>query len=86
MVGTNYILCSVGSKPNQNKNEQTTPLPSPRKAARRNAGSLIEHTHSKGTVCISRLGWAFNSATYLWLQLVSITRQGPRNSIKYSLL
>lgn len=27
MVGTNYILCSVGSKPNQNKNKQTTPPP-----------------------------------------------------------
>lgn len=31
MMGTNYILCSVGSKPNQNKNEQTTPTPIPRK-------------------------------------------------------
>lgn len=86
MMGTNYILCSVGSKPNQNKNEQTTPHPNPKKAARRNAGSSTEYTDSKGTVWHSWLGCAFNSATYLWLHLVFMTRQGPRNSqaTKYS--
>lgn len=86
MMGTNYILCSVGSKPNQNKNEQTTPHPNPKKAARRNAGSPTEYTDSKGTVWHSWLGCAFNSATYLWLHLVFMTRQGPRNSqaTKYS--
>lgn len=31
MVSTNYILCSVGLKPNQNKNEQQIPSPIPRK-------------------------------------------------------
>lgn len=40
MVGTNYILCSVG--PNQNRIKTNKNAPNPKKAARRNARSLTE--------------------------------------------
>lgn len=86
MVGTNYILCSVGSKPNQNKNEQTTPHPNPKKAARRNAGSLTEHTDSRAQYGPPDSDVHSTLLPYLWLHLVFMTRQGPRNSqgTKYS--
>lgn len=47
MVGTNYILCSVGPKPKQKQNQNKNP-PNPKKAARRNARSLTEHTDPDG--------------------------------------
>lgn len=64
MVVTNYTLCSEESKPNQNKNEQTSPSQSREQHEGMQEVFLTEHTDSKGIAWHSRFGDAFNSATY----------------------
>lgn len=86
MVVTNYTLCSEESKPNQNKNEQTSPSPIPR-AAWRNAGSLSYRAHRfQGHSmafpiwrCIQLCYLSSGSIWYLWPDKDPETAKLPSN-------
>lgn len=79
MMVTNYTLCSEESKPNQNKNEQTSPPPIPREQQEGMQESYRAHGF-QGHSMASGSGGAFNSATSICLHLVSMTRQKPRTA------
>lgn len=63
MMVTNYTLCSEESKPNQNKDEQTSPPPIPREQQEGMQESYRAHGF-QGHSMASGSGGAFNSATY----------------------
>lgn len=80
MMVTNYTLCSEESKPNQNKNEQTSPSPIPREQ-QEGMQEVLQSTliprAQQGTP-----DWEM-PATLLPItcpHLVSMTRQKPRHS------
>lgn len=79
MVVTNYTLCSEESKPNQNKNEQTSPPPIPREQQEGMQEVLQRTLTPRAGHGIPDLEMHSTLLPITWLHLVSATRQGPRN-------